>query len=53
MEYIGIVMLVLEIIYVMRQKSSYMQTLMLVLLFSLLANFAGYLFSTFRKTSKK
>jgi len=44
MEYIGIAMLVLEIIYVMRQKSSYMQTLMLVLLFSLLANFVGYLF---------
>ena len=38
-EYVGIGMLVLEIIYVIRQKSSYMQNLMLILLISLLLNF--------------
>ena len=42
-EYVGIGMLVLEIIYVIRQKSSYMQNLMLILLISLLLNFTGYL----------
>lgn len=43
-EYVGIVTLLFEIVYVMRQRYSYLQSLMLVLLISILANFAGYLF---------
>jgi len=42
-EYISIVLLIFEIIYVMRQKGSYMQNLMLLLLISVLVNFVGYL----------
>lgn len=43
-EYISIAMLIFEIIYVMRQRGSYMQNLMLLLLISVLVNFLGYLF---------
>ena len=43
-EYISIVMLVFEIIYVIRQKGSYMQNLMLLMLISVLVNLVGYLF---------
>lgn len=43
-EYVSIVMLVFEIIYVMRQKGSYMQNLMLLMLISVLVNLVGYLF---------
>lgn len=43
-EYVGIIMLVLELFYVMYQKKSYMQNLLLILVISCLINFIGYLF---------
>ena len=42
-EYISIALLIFEIIYVMKQKGSYMQNLMLLLLISVLVNLVGYL----------
>ena len=42
-EYISIALLIFEIIYVMKQKGSYMQNLMLLLLISVLVNLIGYL----------
>ena len=42
-EYISIALLIFEIIYVMNQKGSYMQNLMLLLLISVLVNLVGYL----------
>lgn len=42
-EYISIAVLMFEIIYVMRQKGSYMQNLMLMLITSVLINLIGYL----------
>lgn len=43
-QYIGIVVLLVEILYVINQKSSRLQVIMLVLLIATLVNFAGYLF---------
>lgn len=43
-QYIGIVALIIEIIYVLKQKASRLQTMMLLVLIATLINFAGYLF---------
>lgn len=43
-QYLGILVLVLEILYIFRQKSSRLQMLMLTVALSTLINFIGYLF---------
>ena len=43
-QYLGIIVLVAEILYIYRQKSSQLQTLMLTVAVSTLINFIGYLF---------
>lgn len=43
-QYLGIIVLVAEILYIFRQKSSQLQTLMLAVAVSTLINFIGYLF---------
>lgn len=42
-QYIGIAILLFSIIYVLRQKPSRLQTILLVVFFSVLINFVGYL----------
>ena len=41
-QYIGIIALFFEVIYVTRQRSSRMQTLLLIVMYSTLINIVGY-----------
>ncbi|MCM1468546.1 MAG: ATP-binding protein, partial [Alistipes sp.] len=43
-QYIGIIILLIEILYILKQKASWMQTYLLVIIFATLINFVGYLF---------
>lgn len=43
-QYIGIIVLVIEILYILKQKSSWMQTHLLLIMLMTLINFVGYLF---------
>ncbi len=43
-QYIGIIFLVIEICYILKQRSSGLQTLLLIVVIATLINFTGYLF---------
>ncbi len=43
-QYLGILILIIEIIYILRQEASSQQSLLLVMIISILINFTGYLF---------
>lgn len=43
-QYIGMIVLMMEIMYILRQKTSKLQTILLIVVIATLVNFAGYLF---------
>jgi len=51
-QYIGIVILVIEILYILKQRASWLQTYLLIVVLATLINFVGYLFEI-QATSKE
>lgn len=51
-QYVGILILAIEIFYILQQRSSHLQNLLLIVVFATLVNFVGYLFEI-RSTSKE
>lgn len=43
-QYIGIAILLIEILYILKQRASWLQTNLLIIVLATLINFVGYLF---------